>query len=85
MFGAVDGSLLLDAFFLLEAVEEDDLLFLFFSAALATASLCGNIIPVDGVATTRLVSVLVLAAFFCLFLGGPLQKTIASTKNSSIK
>jgi hypothetical protein len=52
---------LADAFFFLEVVEEDDLLFLFFSAALATASLCGNTIPVDGVATTRLVSVLVLA------------------------
>jgi len=85
VFGVVDGAVLADAFFFLEVVEEDDLLFLFFSAALATASLCGNTIPVDGVATTSLVSVLVLAAFFCLFFGRPLQKTIVNRKCSSVK
>jgi hypothetical protein len=85
VFGVVDGAVLADAFFFLEVVEEDDLLFLFFSAALATASLFGNTIPVDGVATTRLVSVLVLAAFFCLFFGRPLQKTIVNRKCSSVK
>ena len=85
VFGVVDGAVLADAFFFLEVVEEDDLLFLFFYAALATASLCGNTIPVDGVATTRLVSVLVLAAFFCLFFGRPLQKTIVNRKCSSVK
>ena len=85
VFGVVDGAVLADAFFFLEVVEEDDLFFLFFSAALATASLCGNTIPVDGVATTRLVSVLLLAAFFCLFFGRPLQKTIVNRKCSSVK
>ena len=49
--------------------EEDDFLFLFWCVALATVSLCGNIMPDAGVATTRLVSVLQLAAFFCLFFG----------------
>jgi hypothetical protein len=84
VFGVVDGAVLADAFFFLKVVEED-LLFLFFSAALTTASLFGNTIPVDGVATTRLVSVLILAAFFCLFFGRPLQKTIVNRKYSSVK
>jgi len=55
--------------------EEDDFLFLFWCVALATVSLCGNIMPDAGVATTRLVSVLQLAAFFYLFFGRPLQRT----------
>ena len=41
--------------------------------ALATASLCGNTIPDAGVATTMLVSMVVIDAFFNLFFGGPLQ------------
>jgi len=50
--------------------EEGDFLFLFLCTAFSTASLGGNIIPV---ATTMLISVLALAAFFCLFFGRPLQ------------
>ena len=50
--------------------EEGDFLFLFLCTAFSTASLGGNTIPV---ATTMLVSVLALAAFFCLFFGRPLQ------------
>jgi len=38
--------------------EEDDFLFLFWCVALATASLCGKIMPDARVFTTRLVSVL---------------------------
>ena len=41
--------------------------------ALATASLCGNTTPDTGVATTILVSVAMIDAFFNLFFGGPLQ------------
>ena len=47
--------------------------FLVLCVALATASLCGNTIPDAGVATTILVSVAVIDAFFNLFFGGPLQ------------
>jgi len=47
--------------------------FLVLCVALATASLCGNTIPDTGVATTILVSVAMIDAFFNLFFGGPLQ------------
>ena len=50
--------------------EEEDFLFLFLCTTFSTASLGGNTIPV---ATTMFVSVLALAAFFCLFFGRPLQ------------
>jgi len=50
--------------------EEEEFLFLFLCTTFSTASLGGNTIPV---ATTMLVSVLALAAFFCLFFGRPLQ------------
>jgi hypothetical protein len=46
--------------------------FFFLCVALTTASLYGNTIT-DGVATTMLVSVLLLAAFLSFFFGGPLQ------------
>ena len=49
--------------------EEEDFLF-FLCTTFSTASLGGNTIPV---ATTMLVSVLALAAFFYLFFGRPLQ------------
>ena len=47
--------------------------FLVLCVALTTASLCGNTIPDAGVATTILVSVAMIDAFFNLFFGGPLQ------------
>jgi hypothetical protein len=51
-------------------------LFFFFSLAFSTASLEGNCMTDDvGLASTKLVSVLVLVAFFCLFFGTPLHKT----------
>ena len=50
--------------------EEEDFLFLFLCTTFSTASLGGNTIPVG---TTMLVSVLALAAFFCLFFDRPLQ------------
>ena len=49
--------------------EEEEFLFLFLCTTFSTASLGGNTIPVG---TTMLVSVLALAAFFCLFFGRPL-------------
>jgi len=55
------------------APEEEDFLFIFLCVALTTASLCENTIW-DGVATTILVSVLQLAAFFSLFFGRPLHR-----------
>jgi hypothetical protein len=60
-------------FFLTPEVEEDDFLFLFLWVALATASLCGNTIW-DGLATTMLISMLHVAAFFNLFFGRPLHR-----------
>jgi len=53
--------------------EEEDFFFLFLCVALATASLCGKIIPDVGVVTTMLVSVLQVAAFLNLFFGGLLK------------
>jgi hypothetical protein len=50
--------------------EEENFLFLFLCTTFYTASLGGNTIPM---ATTMLVSMLALAAFFCLFFGRPLQ------------
>ena len=49
--------------------EEEDFLFLFLCTSFSTASLGGNTIPV---ATTMIVSVLALVAFFCLFFVRPL-------------
>ena len=53
--------------------EEEDFFFLFLCVALATASLCGKIIPDVGVVTTMLVSVLQVDAFLNLFFGGLLK------------
>jgi len=58
-----------------EVEEEDDFLFLLLWMTFATASLNGNCIW-DGWATTRLLSVLLAAAFFNLFFGVPLQREI---------
>ena len=69
--GGVVESEVLVALLLLETDdEEEDFLFLLFCTAFSTTSLGGNTIPV---ATTMLVSVLAVAAFFCLFFGSPLQ------------
>ena len=60
-------------FFFVTPVFVDDFLFLVLWVALATASLCGKIIPDVGVVTTMLVSVLQVAAFLNLFFGGLLK------------
>jgi hypothetical protein len=52
-----------DPLLFLAPLVDDDFLFLLMCVALTTASLCWNTIT-DGVATTTLVSVLQLAAFF---------------------
>ena len=49
--------------------EEEEFLFLFLCTTSSTALLGGNTIPV---ATIILVSMIALAAFFCLFFGRPL-------------
>jgi hypothetical protein len=64
---------MLDILAEVEGDGTDDFFCLFFLVALSTASMCGYCMTHG--ATTMLVSVLVLAAFFCLFLGGPLQST----------
>jgi hypothetical protein len=56
-----------------EVEEEVDFLFLFLWVAFATASMCGNTIW-NGLPITRLISVLLAAAFFNLFFGVPLQR-----------
>ena len=62
-----------DPFPLVTLAEDDAFLFLLLCVVLSTVSLCGNTIPDAGVATTMLVSVAVIDAFFDLFFGGPLQ------------
>ena len=65
----VETEVLVAALLDLETDEGEDFLFLFLCTTFSTASLGGNTIPV---ATTMLVSVLALAAFFYLFFGKPL-------------